>query len=63
MLPILVVMYVRLARREEREVHAEFGAEYDRYAAVTPGFLPRPGRIARPASAASRSATSRSATP
>jgi protein-S-isoprenylcysteine O-methyltransferase Ste14 len=34
-------MYARLARREEREVRAEFGAEYDRYAANSPAFLPR----------------------
>ncbi len=54
MFPILVVTYVRLARREEREVRAEFGAAYDRYAGETPAFLPRPGRSARAASAASR---------
>ena len=41
MFPILVVMYVRLAREEEREVRAEFGEAYDRYAATTPGWLPR----------------------
>jgi protein-S-isoprenylcysteine O-methyltransferase Ste14 len=41
MFPILVYMYVRLARREEREVEAEFGDEYRRYAARTPAFLPR----------------------
>jgi len=41
MFPILVLMYVRLARREEREARAEFGAAWDRYAAGTPGFLPR----------------------
>jgi protein-S-isoprenylcysteine O-methyltransferase Ste14 len=41
MFPVLVVMYVRLAKREEREVRAEFGADYDRYAAVTPAFFPR----------------------
>ena len=40
MFPILVVMYIRLARREEREVAAEFGTEYARYASVTPGFIP-----------------------
>jgi protein-S-isoprenylcysteine O-methyltransferase Ste14 len=40
MLPILVWMYVRLARREEREVRAEFGDAYARYAATTPGFFP-----------------------
>lgn len=41
MFPILVVMYVRLARREEHEVLAEFGADYERYAGQTPAFLPR----------------------
>jgi len=41
MFPVLVAMYVRLARVEEREVRAQFGAEYERYAAVTPAFLPR----------------------
>ena len=40
MFPVLVVMYVRLARIEEREVRAEFGAEYDRYAARVPAFIP-----------------------
>jgi protein-S-isoprenylcysteine O-methyltransferase Ste14 len=40
MFPILVVTYVRLAHREEREVRAEFGAEWDRYAAQTGGFFP-----------------------
>ncbi len=41
MFPVLVYMYVRLARREEREVLAEFGDEYARYAANTPAFFPR----------------------
>jgi len=41
MFPILVAMYVKLARREEREVLAEFGAEYRRYMASTPAFFPR----------------------
>jgi protein-S-isoprenylcysteine O-methyltransferase Ste14 len=41
MFPILVVMYVRLARREEREVLAEFGEAYARYMANTPAFFPR----------------------
>lgn len=43
MFPVLVVMYVRLARREEREVRAEFGAAWEDYAARTPGFAPRSG--------------------
>ncbi len=41
MFPILVTMYVRLARREEREALAQFGEEYTRYATATPAFLPR----------------------
>ena len=46
MFPILVTMYVRLARREEREARAAFGDEYVRYAAATPEFLPRrPRRV------------------
>ena len=40
MFPILVVMYVRLAGREEREALAAFGEAYARYAAHTPAFLP-----------------------
>jgi protein-S-isoprenylcysteine O-methyltransferase Ste14 len=44
MFPILVYMYARLARREEREVAAEFGEEYARYASETPAFFPRLGR-------------------
>jgi protein-S-isoprenylcysteine O-methyltransferase Ste14 len=46
MFPILVRMYVRLARREEREVCAEFGEAYARYAATTPAFVPRVRRTA-----------------
>ena len=45
MFPILVYMYVRLARREEREVMAEFGEEYARYAVNTPAFFPRLGAV------------------
>ena len=41
MFPILVVVYVRLARREEREVRAEFRMEWDKYAATVPALLPR----------------------
>jgi protein-S-isoprenylcysteine O-methyltransferase Ste14 len=43
MFPLLVAMYVHLAHTEEREVRAEFGEVYDRYAAVTPGWLPKLG--------------------
>jgi protein-S-isoprenylcysteine O-methyltransferase Ste14 len=45
MFPILVTMYVRLARREECEVLAAFGEVYTRYAAVTPAFCPRLWRV------------------
>ena len=41
MFPILVFMYVRLARREEQEGRAEFGAAYRSYWERTPAFLPR----------------------
>jgi methanethiol S-methyltransferase len=51
MFPVLVFMYARLARIEERETRAEFGEAYDRYAAVTPGWIPR----LRGANTASRS--------
>jgi hypothetical protein len=40
MFPVLVVVYRRLALREERDVRAAFGAAYDTYAAATPRFLP-----------------------
>ncbi len=41
MFPVLVYMYVRLARIEERETRAEFGVEYERYMREVPGFVPR----------------------
>ena len=40
MFPVLVWMYVKLAHREEKEVLAEFGETYARYAANTPRFFP-----------------------
>jgi protein-S-isoprenylcysteine O-methyltransferase Ste14 len=43
MFPVLVWMYARLARIEEREVRARFGAAYDAYAAQVPRFIPRRG--------------------
>jgi protein-S-isoprenylcysteine O-methyltransferase Ste14 len=43
MFPLLVTMYVRLARREEADAHRDFGAAYDAYAAVTPAWFPRLG--------------------
>lgn len=50
MFPILVAMYVRLARQEEREMRAAFGEAYDQWAARTPAFIPRtgsPGDVSR----------------
>lgn len=41
MFPILVVMYGRLAQREEREALAMFGEAYSLYATNTPAFFPR----------------------
>jgi methanethiol S-methyltransferase len=41
MFPVLVWMYVRLARGEEREAEAEFGETYRAYARRVPAFLPR----------------------
>ena len=41
MFPVLVTMYARLGLREEREVAAEWGDEYLRYASRTPAFFPR----------------------
>lgn len=41
MFPILVLMYVRLARSEEREALATFGDAYAGYMAAAPGFIPR----------------------
>jgi methanethiol S-methyltransferase len=48
MFPVLAWAYVRLARREEKEVRATFGEAYAQYAAVTPAFVPRiKGRVVR----------------
>jgi protein-S-isoprenylcysteine O-methyltransferase Ste14 len=47
MFPILVIVYRRLAIREERDVAAAFGAEWDAYAARTPRFLLRRRRTGR----------------
>lgn len=40
MFPILVWMYVRLARTEERDAEAEFGEQWRAYATCTPRFIP-----------------------
>ncbi|PPD38398.1 MAG: isoprenylcysteine carboxyl methyltransferase [Methylobacter sp.] len=46
MFPVLLYMYVRLARTEEKEAYAEFGEEYLKeeylkYASRVPAFFPR----------------------
>lgn len=45
MFPVLTIMYVKLARDEERAVLGEFGDAYDKYAAEVPGFIPRMSRL------------------
>jgi protein-S-isoprenylcysteine O-methyltransferase Ste14 len=39
MFPVLVVMYIRLARHEEKEALASFGEVYRDYMARVPGFI------------------------
>lgn len=39
--PILVVTYVKLAKREEQLAEAEFGTSWQEYAVRTPGWFPR----------------------
>jgi methanethiol S-methyltransferase len=46
MFPVLVGMYVHLARQEERDARVAFGAAYERYASEVPGFLPKLNRLA-----------------
>ncbi|ALS99428.1 methyltransferase family protein [Lacimicrobium alkaliphilum] len=41
MFPVLVIVYVRLARREENNALKEFGDEYRRYMEVTPAWIPK----------------------
>jgi protein-S-isoprenylcysteine O-methyltransferase Ste14 len=45
MFPLLVWMYVRLARHEEAEARREFGTAYTAYEAVTPGWFPHLGAL------------------
>ncbi|MEO5316529.1 isoprenylcysteine carboxylmethyltransferase family protein [Pseudarthrobacter sp. AG30] len=44
MFPVLVIVYLRLARKEERMMEAEFGEEYAAYRRQVPGFVARLGR-------------------
>ncbi len=41
MFPILVLMYMQLARGEEADARKEFGEEWGEYARTTPRFIPR----------------------
>ncbi len=41
MFPILILVYSRLARREEREAFEQFGERYAQYAREVPRFIPR----------------------
>jgi len=41
MFPVLVIVYSRLARREEMEAFERFGEQYEKYAENTPRFFPR----------------------
>ena len=49
MFPVLVFVYTRLARSEEREVAARFGEQWREYAERMPAFVPRrrPVSVAR----------------
>lgn len=44
MFPLLLWVYVRLARTEERDAEARFGAQWQEYAARTPRFIPQLSR-------------------
>ena len=46
MFPVLLVVYGRLARSEERDSLAEFGSAYEEYRRHVPAFLPAFGRHA-----------------
>lgn len=41
MFPVLVIVYIRLAKQEERLVRQEFGSAYEQYAHKVPAYLPR----------------------
>jgi len=43
MFPVLLYVYYRLSKREEREVIELFGDEYRHYMKRTPMFIPRLG--------------------
>lgn len=41
MFPILVAVYLRLAKAEEKDAAKQFGAAYEAYARTTPAFVPK----------------------
>jgi len=41
MFPILLVVYVRLAKHEEQKGLKEFGGEYRQYMGRTPAWIPK----------------------
>jgi len=54
MFPVLTVMYVKLAKREEQDAIAEFGDAYRKYMVRVPAFIPRLGRLLDRSEATSR---------
>jgi protein-S-isoprenylcysteine O-methyltransferase Ste14 len=42
--PVVVVVYYKLAKREEKDAEEEFGEEYLKYKRRVPGWIPRIGR-------------------
>jgi len=48
MFPILLTMYVRLARSEEKSAAEEFGNPWAEYVAQTPRFIPKIPKVAEP---------------
>jgi len=59
MAPVLVVMYVRQARREDEDLQARFGDAFTAYASCVPAFVPRLVRRRRTMIAANGQTASR----
>lgn len=45
MFPILVYIYIRLAKKEENDAIREFGDKYENYKNRTPAFMPKSGHL------------------
>lgn len=41
MFPILLMVYMKLAFKEEKDVEKELGNKYNEYASITPAFIPK----------------------